>query len=359
MKNSILKININKEDNNLNDYLFCWDAFGQRPNKTTIFQSFAVVDFDSFLEKHSVKPSHIFTEIYPVMDDNLINRKILSQLTNEIFIGYTEYDIEVEDSLVNEVHLFHKNPEDQKVTEIIKELSEIAEKFDTNEEESNSKSFILTIGQTGLEIEPIDFLEHDKDNIDLYFNDDTLRKISKLKKSIKNNKKGLSIIHGERGVGKSTLINYMANQLPKKSIFVPCAMFESTINNPDFRNFLGKNPDSVLILDDSELFFSEIYSKSNIFTNNLLQIVDGLDSDSLSVHIVVILNVNDINEIDHILFECNNLIDVMEVDKLNTGKIKELLKHLGKKVKIKKESKLIDILKKRNFIESKSDIGFV
>ena len=98
-----------------------------------------------------------------------------NEVTNEIFIGYTEYDIEVEDSLVNEVHLFHKKPEDQKVTEIIKELSEIAEKFDTNEEESDSKSFILTIGQTGLEIEPTDFLEYDKDNIDLYFNDECAR----------------------------------------------------------------------------------------------------------------------------------------------------------------------------------------
>jgi hypothetical protein len=77
------------------------------------------------------------------------------------------------------------------------------------------------------------------------------------------------------------------------------------------------------------------------------------------VHIVVILNVSDINEIDHILFECNNLIDVIEVGKLDNEKIKDLLKHLGKKIKIKKESKLIDILKKRSFIESKSDIGFI
>jgi hypothetical protein len=359
MKNSNLKININKEDNDLNDYLFSWDKFGQRPNKTTIFQSFKVSDFDSFLEKYNSKVCHVYTEIYPTAEDNLINSKILSELTDEILISYTEYDIELEDSLINEVHIFHKATEDSKVLEIIEELSEISEKFDTKSEEKEYKSFILNIGQTGLEIEPIDFLEYDKDNIDLYFNDDTLRQVSKLKKSIKNNKKGLSIIHGERGVGKSTLINYMANQLPKKSIFVPCAMFESTINNPDFRNFLGKNPDSVLILDDSELFFSEIYSKSNIFTNNLLQIVDGLDSDSLSVHIVVILNVSDINEIDHILFECNNLIDVIEVGKLDNEKIKDLLKHLGKKIKIKKESKLIDILKKRSFIESKSDIGFI
>jgi energy-coupling factor transporter ATP-binding protein EcfA2 len=359
MKNSILKININKEDNNLNDYLFCWDTFGQRPNKTTIFQSFAVVDFHAFLEKHSVKPSHIFTEIYPVMDDNLINRKILSQLTNEIFIGYTEYDIEVEDSLVNEVHLFHKNPEDQKVIEIIEELSEIPEKFDIDEEKSDSKSFILTIGQTGFEINPSEYLKYDKDNIDLYFNENTLRQVSKLKKNIKNNKKGLSIVHGERGVGKSTLINHMVNQMSKKSLFIPCAMFESTINNPDFRNFLNKNPDTILILDDSEIFFSEIYSKSNIFTNNLLQIVDGLDSDSLSIHIVVILNVNEISEIDHILFECNNLIDVIEVGKLESEKVKELSNHLGKKIKSRKDSKLVDVLRKKNFLEIKSDIGFI
>ena len=61
MKKSFLNLNINKEDTDLNDYLVCWDSFGQRPNKTTILSSVKSNDFQIFLEKFNFTPITVNT----------------------------------------------------------------------------------------------------------------------------------------------------------------------------------------------------------------------------------------------------------------------------------------------------------
>jgi hypothetical protein len=57
-------------------------------------------------------------------------------------------------------------------------------------------------------------------------------------------------------------------------------MLELTLNSPEFRTFLKKYPKPIVILDDCEMIFNELFSKSNIYVNNILQMVDGLLSDS-------------------------------------------------------------------------------
>ena len=163
---------------------------------------------------------------------------------------------------------------------------------------------------------------------------------------------------GTMSVGKTTLVNYIVSNIDKIVIFIPCTMIESTINNPDFRNFIKRYKNSVIVLDDSELYFGELYSKSNIFTNNLLQLVDGFQSDDLDLNIITVLNVDDIDDVDHILFDSNNLIDIVEIGKLKKEKAQELNKFLGSKVKIKNDVKLVDVLKKRNFKVETGEIGF-
>jgi hypothetical protein len=358
-KNSLLKININKEDDNLNDYLFCWDIFENRPNKISFFQSFKSTVFQSFLNEYSVTVVTTFKEIYSSVNDNLINRRVLSKITDEIFISYTEFDIETDEGIVSEVHLLFKNEEDPKINDLTNFLLEISDQNEINQVEiQENRKYVLNLSQNGLDIEKHNYIKYDEENVDLYYNDDVLNKIKKIEKSLRKSNKGLTIIYGERGVGKSSLVTYLSDISNKKFIFIPCSLFDNTVTNIDFRNFLISNKETVLILDDSELYFSEIYSKSNIFTNNILQLIDGLDSDLLSLHIVVVLNVKDIFEIDHKLLECNNLLDIIEVGRLDVKKTKELNKYLGKKNKTKVETKLVDILKKRNVLNTDDDIGF-
>ena len=52
-KNNSLKVNISKEDANINDFLYCWDKFGDRPNKITIYSSFAKDGFNIVISEYN------------------------------------------------------------------------------------------------------------------------------------------------------------------------------------------------------------------------------------------------------------------------------------------------------------------
>lgn len=134
-------------------------------------------------------------------------------------------------------------------------------------------------------------------------------------------------------------------------------MIDNTINNPEFRKFIKKYDKPVLVLDDCEIAFTENYGRSNMFTSNLLQMVDGFLSDSINCNIITIFNLDDEEEIDHSLLECNNLIDIIEFEMLNDEESNELSKHIKSNKKYKNKNKLIDIIKKR-YIKKDNEIGF-
>jgi ABC-type lipoprotein export system ATPase subunit len=168
-------------------------------------------------------------------------------------------------------------------------------------------------------------LNGDYENIDYYYNDITIKQSDKLIKSLKKSNKGLTVIHGKRGSGKTSLVNYIISEIDKISIFIPNNMFEITINNPEFKNLIKRYRNSILILDDSEVYLSDLNTKSNLFISNLLQLIDGFQSDNLSLHVICIANIENLDEIDETILECNNLIDVISIEDLKTEKVQELL----------------------------------
>ena len=228
--------------------------------------------------------------------------------------------------------------------------------LDYTEEESMNLNTI-SLNQNGLEIEPINNQSIDNDNLDSYYNGKTFKELQKLVKKVKKNNKGLSILWGQKGTGKTAAINYIADNLDRIVFFIPNNLIEHTINNPDFRKFLKKHHKPIIIIDDCEMIFNEYFAKSNVVVNNLLQLVDGFLSDDLEVNIITIFNVEEEDEIDHTLLDCNNLIEVVEFEYLEDDEATELSRILGHSKKYKNKTKLIDIIKKRNgSIENR--IGF-
>lgn len=348
---SSLNLNITKDDYNLNDFIYCWDKFGSRPNRIVIHNTYSTKLFNKVMSAH-ILDKNIFTEVIPDSEEVIINDKMLAKIEDRCYLSYVVADRNMDNSFIDSITFYYEGTYEG-IQNIIEELNDCV--LDYCEDDSNK---LNTIGLSinGLEIEPIN-LKEDSDNIDLFYSTRTFKRVEKAIKGIKKADKGLTILYGERGMGKTSIINYMASKLDRIVIFVPSNMIEHTINNPEFRKFIKKYEKPILVLDDCEIFLGDAYIKSTPFVNNVLQMVDGFLSDTMNVNIVAILNVEDEDEIDHSLLECNNLIEVVEFEPLLEEEANDLAKHLGSNKKYKNKSKVVDIIKKRNNSEEVG-IGF-
>jgi hypothetical protein len=77
----------------------------------------------------------------------------------------------------------------------------------------------------------------------------------------------------------------------------------------------------------------------------------------LNISIIAIFNVEDKNEIDHNLIDCNNLIDIIEFTDLSNTEANQLSELLGYKQKQKSDIRLLDLIN-NNKSNSKRKLGF-
>lgn len=351
-KTSGLNLNVSKDDYDLNDFLVCWREFGERPNRILIHNTYSTKLVNSVIED-LVLEKNVFTEVTPDEDDLVINDKIFVKLDDECYLSYIVVDRLSDASFIDTVTFFYKKGY-TKVQEYVDSLNDCIMDFAN---EDSHKLNTITLSQNGLEIEPISSNNIDLDNIDNYYNSETFKSVEKVIKTIKKSDKGLTVFYGERGSGKTSIINYISSKLDRIVIFIPNNMIDHTINNPEFRKFIKKYERPVLVLDDCEVSFTEIYGRTNMFTSNLLQLVDGFLADSINCNIITIFNTDVEDDIDGSLLDSNSLIDVVEFMNLSEEESVELSKHIGSNKKYKNKNRLIDIIKKRS---SKHDfeIGF-
>ena len=356
MKKNSLNINIVNDDYAQNDYLYTWSDLNIRPSKTTILGYFKPDPFLKYLESFDVSQISEFTDVIPNEEVSITNQKNFICLDNDIYLTYTHLDKEHEESIISDVTIFYSLTVKDKIEKFVDSLTKITLfSEETTEQEVSKNLSILNFGQNGFELE---YFENNKEfeDIEYYYENEVLKSIKKVIKSLKKEKKGLTILCGERGCGKTNLLSYVSSKTDKNFIFIPCNTLESSLVNPDFRKFLKVNKNSVLIIDDAELYFSQMFSKSNLSSLNLLQLIEGIHSDTLNVNIILSLNC-DKSEVDKTILESNEIIDIIEVGKLSVSKIEELYQFLDKKCKIKSPTKLVDVIKNKCKL-SVNELGF-
>lgn len=346
-----LSINVSKDDHNLNDFLLCWEKFGQRPNRILIHNTYSSKLFNKAINDF-ILDKNVFTEVIPDSEELIINDKMFVKLDEDCYLSYIIADRNMDNSFIDSITFYYNNGYD-KVQDFVELLNECV--LDFCEDDSN-KLNTIGLSQNGLELEPVNFHNIDLENIEMFYNEQTFKSVEKAIKKIKKADKGLTVLYGDRGTGKTSIINHLATKLDRIIMFIPNNMIEHTINNPDFRRFIKKYERPIIVLDDCEMLFNEMY-KSNPISNNLLQMVDGFLSDTMNVNIIALFNTDTEDDIDESLLECNNLIDVIEFELLSTEESNDLSKHLESNKKYKNKTKVIDIIKKRSSSEY-TKIGF-
>lgn len=148
-----------------------------------------------------------------------------------------------------------------------------------------------------------------------------------LKRLSRKNDKGLVLLHGKPGTGKTSYIRYLITSLKKNVIFLPPNM-ASEITNPNLISIFIDNPNSVFVIEDAENIVIDRAKDGNSPVSALLNISDGLLADCLNVQIICSFN-TDISQIDSALMRKGQLIARYEFKELETEKAQQLSTKLG------------------------------
>lgn len=143
----------------------------------------------------------------------------------------------------------------------------------------------------------------------------------------KKNDKGLVLLHGKPGTGKTSYIRYLISSIKKKVIFLPPNM-AGAITNPNLISILIENPNSIFVIEDAENIVADREKDGDSPVSALLNISDGLLSDCLNIQIICSFN-TDISKIDNALMRKGRLIAKYEFRELGIEKTKALSQKLG------------------------------
>jgi len=218
--------------------------------------------------------------------------------------------------------LLYRKTDSALVEKMAKELRRFGQK-----KQKNPEIELLVKGFDGLETKTMT-ISKPKLTIGDNYNDDFLpiHKII-LSRLQKKNDKGLVLLHGKPGTGKTSYIRYLITNLKKDVIFLPPNMAAS-ITDPGLMSLMIENPNSILVIEDAENIIIDRDHNGSSPVSALLNLADGLLSDCLNIQIICSFN-TDLSRVDGALMRKGRLIAKYEFKELETHKAQALSNKLG------------------------------
>ena len=211
----------------------------------------------------------------------------------------------------------------EKVESLIKGVR----KFKKRKKKNIPQMSILIQNQHGIDIERVDITKPKLKIADNYNDDFIAIHETILNRLSKKNDKGLVLLHGEPGTGKTSYIRHLIASVKKNVIFLPPNM-ASAITSPNFIPILLENKNSIFVIEDAENIVMDREKNGNSPVSSLLNISDGLLSDFLNIQLVCSFN-TDVTKIDSALLRKGRMIAKYDFKKLEPKKANALSKKLG------------------------------
>ena len=158
-----------------------------------------------------------------------------------------------------------------------------------------------------------------------------------------NNDKGIILLHGDPGTGKTSYIKHLTTLVKDKDIlFIPPSMAEM-LSEPTIIPFLMDHKNSILIIEDAERVISDREGNgSPAGVSNILNLTDGILGDCLNIQVIATFNMKR-EKIDQALLRKGRLIAEHKFEKLSVEETNKLLKHLEKDKIVEEGMVLADI----------------
>ena len=251
--------------------------------------------------------------------------------------------------------VFTSNAEDG----FIKEIMDKLKKFRNNTKKRTFEMNLITAGNSGFDVTNTE-VKRTKLDLSLHYEDD----FAEVDKTIRNrlNKKkdkGIVLLHGLPGTGKTTYLRYLIGKVNKRVLFVSPNIAQR-ITDPEFMQLLLDNQNSVLVIEDAENVVMDRNESGGSGVSNLLNLSDGLLSDCLNIQVVCSFN-TPLQNIDTALLRKGRLIARYEFDKLSVAKAQKLSDHIGKGTVISEPMSVSEVYnqEEKTFSKAKKKIGFV
>ena len=238
----------------------------------------------------------------------------------------------------------------------LKKLCEKHKRIDKPE----PKKFYMVKFEDGFGIQNFDISQTDVDIEDNY-NDEIIQFNEGLVSFLNSKDKGMVLLHGLPGTGKTTYIRHLISNCVARFIFLPTNLFYR-ISDPSFFTFILRYSNSVIILEDvEELLKPRDPNDNNIGISTLLNLSDGLLGDAMKLKIICTFN-TDLRNIDQAILRKGRLAYNYKFLPLSIDKTNKLFNKLDIPFQSKVEMPLSEIYNylhdNGNERQTKPKIGF-